>query len=107
LPCRARSRTARSGSWAERAEAARIYDLRSTFASNALAAGVAIVELARIMGTSVRMIERHYGALRDGARSAMADRLDALEAELERVARRGEGGRWCRRVGAGERSERR
>ena len=30
-----------------------------------------------------RMIERHYGALLDGARSAIADRLDALEAELE------------------------
>jgi integrase len=30
---------------------ARIYDLRSTFASNALAAGVTVYELARIMGT--------------------------------------------------------
>jgi hypothetical protein len=50
-----------------------------------LAAGVAIFELARIMGTSVRMIERHYGALLDGARTAIAGR-DALEAELERAA---------------------
>jgi integrase len=40
---------------------ARIYDLRSTFASNALAAGVTVFELAHVMGTSVRMIERHYG----------------------------------------------
>jgi hypothetical protein len=46
---------------------ARIYDLRSTFASNALAAGVTVFELARVMGTSVRMIERHYGTLLDGA----------------------------------------
>ena len=46
---------------------ARIYDLRSTFASAALAAGVPVFTLARIMGTSVRMIERHYGALLDGA----------------------------------------
>ena len=30
--------------------ARRIYDLRSTFASNALAAGVSVFELARIMG---------------------------------------------------------
>ena len=45
---------------------ARIYDLRSTFASNALAAGVSVFELARIMGTSVPMIERHYGTLIDG-----------------------------------------
>ena len=37
---------------------ARIDDLRSTFASNALAAGVSVFELARIMGTSVSMIER-------------------------------------------------
>lgn len=46
---------------------ARIYDLRSTFASDALAASVSVFELARVMGTSVRMIERHYGALLDGA----------------------------------------
>jgi hypothetical protein len=41
---------------------ARIYDLRSTFASNALAAGVTVFELARV-GTSVAMVERHYGTL--------------------------------------------
>ena len=46
--------------WAPAIEAAgiqrpaRIYDLRSTFASDALAAGVCVFELARIMGTSVR-----------------------------------------------------
>jgi integrase len=33
----------------------RIYDLRSTFASHALAARVSVFELARIIGTSVRM----------------------------------------------------
>src|SRR3954468_14666511 len=48
------------------AKPARIYDLRTTFASNALAAGVTVFELARVMGTSVHMIERHYGALLDG-----------------------------------------
>jgi hypothetical protein len=68
------------------ARPARINDLRSTFASNALAAGVAIFELAWIMGTSVRMIERRYGALLDGAHAGITGRLDALEAELERVA---------------------
>jgi integrase len=65
---------------------ARIYDLRSTFASNALAASVSVFELARIMGTSVRMIERHYGALLDGAGQGIAARLDALDAEREQVA---------------------
>jgi integrase len=68
---------------------ARIYDLRSTFASNALAAGVHEFELARVMGTSVRMIERHYGALIDGAHAGITSRLDALEAELERAAEDG------------------
>ncbi len=33
------------------------------------------------MGTSVRMIERHYGALLDGAGAGIAGRLDAFEAE--------------------------
>jgi Phage integrase family len=51
------------------AKPARVYDLRSTFASNGLAAGVTVFELARIMGTSVLMIERHYGALLDGAQA--------------------------------------
>ena len=36
-----------------------------------------IFTLARIMGTSVRMIERHYGALLDGAGADIADALDA------------------------------
>jgi integrase len=65
---------------------ARIYDLRSTFASNALAGNVTVFELAKVMGTSVLMIERHYGALLDGAHAGIAGRLDALEAELEKGA---------------------
>ena len=60
--------------------------MRDTFASNALAAGVTVFELAKIMGTLVRMIERHYGALLDGAHAGIAGRLDALEAELEKAA---------------------
>jgi integrase len=59
---------------------ARIYDLRSTFASNALAARISIYELARIMGTSIGMIERHYGALLDGSGADIARRLDAFAA---------------------------
>lgn len=77
--------------WAAAVEAsgvaipARFYDLRSTFASNALAAGVTVFELARVMGTSVRMIERHYRALLDGAHTVIASRLDAFETELEKA----------------------
>ena len=75
--------------WAPAIEAAaiatpaRIYDLRSTFASNALAAGVSVFELARVMGTSVAMIERHYGTLIEGAGADLARRLSAFEAEQE------------------------
>ena len=58
-------------------EPRRIYDLRSTFASQALAAGVSVFELARIMGTSVRMIERHYGTLLQGSGEAIRSKLDA------------------------------
>jgi integrase len=80
--------------WAPAVEAsgvrkpARIYDLRSAFASDALAAGVSVFELARIMGTSVRMIERHYGAMLDGTGAGIAARLDALDAERNRVVDR-------------------
>lgn len=56
---------------------ARMYDLRSTFASNALAAGITVYELARIMGTSVSMIEAHYGALLDTAHESLLERLDS------------------------------
>jgi hypothetical protein len=52
------------------AKPARLYDLRSTFASNALAAGITAYELARIMGTSVAMIERTTGAARYRAQVA-------------------------------------
>ena len=69
---------------------ARIYDLRSTFASDALAAGVGIHALARIMGTSVRMIERSYGILLDGALESIAGRLDALDASREPESLTGE-----------------
>lgn len=82
----------RRRTWAPAIEAAaiarpaRIYDLRSPFASDALAAGVGIRTLARIMGTRVRMIELHYGALLDGAGAGIAVRLDALDAERDRAA---------------------
>jgi integrase len=70
---------------------ARIYDLRSTFASDALAAGVSAFELARIMGTSVQMIERHYGALLDGAGADIARRLDAYDNEAAEEATSNDG----------------
>ena len=86
----------RRRTWAPAIEAsgiatpARIYDLRSTFASNALAAGIDVFELAKVMGTSVRMIERHYGALLTGAAAGMAGRLAAFEAEQEKAGENAE-----------------
>jgi integrase len=65
------------------AQPARIYDLRSTFASNALAAGVTAFELAKLMGTSVGEIERSYGVLVEGAHAGIAARLDALDGRNE------------------------
>jgi integrase len=59
------------------AKPARIYDLRSTFISNALANGLTVFETARVAGTSVKMIEAHYGALLDTAHESMLDRLEA------------------------------
>ena len=41
----------------------RIYDLRHTYATMSLAAGVSLFSLARRMGTSVEMIDRTYGHL--------------------------------------------
>jgi hypothetical protein len=41
-----------------------------------LAAGVSAFELARIMGTSVRIIERHYGTLRQDSGDAIRGKLD-------------------------------
>ena len=84
--------------WAPAIEAAgiptpaRIYDLRSTFASDAFAAGVPVFTLAKVMGTSVRMIEKSYGVLLDGAGAEIASRLDLFNAEQERAkAERSEG----------------
>jgi hypothetical protein len=44
---------------------------------------VPVFTLAKIMGTSVRIIERHYGALLDGAGDAIVGALDALDAERD------------------------
>jgi hypothetical protein len=62
----------------------RIYDLRHSFATEALAAGVLVYDLARIMGTSVRMIDLTYGHQARGSEDATRALLDARAA-----ARRG------------------
>jgi integrase len=51
----------------------RVYDLRHTFATFALRAGITTFELSRYMGTSLGMIDRHYGhhLARDGREHAI------------------------------------
>ena len=50
----------------------RIYDLRHTFSTFALRAGLSTFELSRYMGASLTMIDRHYGHLaRDGREHAI------------------------------------
>jgi integrase len=51
--------------------------LRHTFATEALAAGVSIFELARVMGTSVAMIDRTYGHLARDSEDSIRARLDS------------------------------
>jgi integrase len=58
----------------------RIYDLRHTFATFALRAGISTFEPSRYMGASLTMIDRHYGHLaRDGREHAIR-LLDDLSA---------------------------
>jgi integrase len=73
------------------------YQLRHTFATEALAAGISIFELARVMGASVKTIDKHYGHLARDSEQAIRARLDAkgrtywrrsgFRVRLRRVAR--------------------
>jgi integrase len=53
------------------------YCLRHTFATEALAAGISTFELSRLMGTSLTMIDRHYGHLARDSEAAIRARLNA------------------------------
>jgi integrase len=59
------------------------YHLRHTFATEALAAGVSIFELARVMGTSVKVIDKTYGHLARDSEAAIRARLDARGAQAK------------------------
>jgi integrase len=80
----------RTRNWKPAQEAAgidpvrRVYDLRHTFATFALRAGISTFDLSRYMGASLTMIDRHYGHLaRDGREHAirLLDTLNAGESE--------------------------
>jgi integrase len=77
--------TWRTREWYDALDAAGIakrgpYHLRHTFATEALAAGISTWELARLMGTSVAMIDRTYGHLARDAEESIRARLDARAA---------------------------
>jgi hypothetical protein len=57
---------------------AQSYDLRHTFATSALRAGISTFDLSRYMGASLTMIDRHYGHLARGGREHAIRLLDEL-----------------------------
>ena len=72
----------RTREWYDALDAAGIerrgpYHLRHTFATEALAGGVSIFELSRVMGASVKEIDRTYGHLAQDSEDAIRARLEA------------------------------
>ena len=67
----------------------RVYDLRHTFATFALRAGISTFDISRYMGASLTMIDRHYGHLardgRDHAINLLDTHATAEEASVHRV----------------------
>jgi integrase len=57
------------------------YSLRHTYASWAIAAGIGLFELSRLMGTGVEQIDRTYGHL-------LPDSLDRARTALDSFTRR-------------------
>jgi integrase len=64
----------------------RIYDLRHTYATFSLAAGVSLFTLSRRMGTSVAMIDRTYGHLASDAEEYERSLLDAFDSRDQPAA---------------------
>jgi integrase len=58
-----------------------LYDLRHTYATFALRAGISVFAVSRFMGSSIAMIDRHYGHLARDSREHAISLLDALAVE--------------------------
>lgn len=58
-----------------------LYNLRHTYATFALRAGVLVFAVSRFKGTSIAMIDRRYGHLADDSRDHAVALLDALAFE--------------------------
>ncbi len=59
------------------------YCLRHSFATEALAAGISTFELARLIGSSIEMIERTYGHLARDSEAQIRARLEAGAVSVE------------------------
>jgi integrase len=84
----------------------RPYDLRHTYATFALRAGVSIFDLSRFMGASLAMIDKHYGHLARDGREHAAALLDAYACETAAWTPSGRRA-WQRKPVQGQRSRRR
>jgi hypothetical protein len=58
-----------------------LYDLRHTYATFALRAGVPVFAVSHFIGTSIAMIDRNYGHLANDSREHAVSLLDALALE--------------------------
>ncbi len=58
-----------------------LYDLRHTYATFAMRAGVPVFAVSRFMGSSIAMIDYHYGHLAHDSRQHAVSLLDALALE--------------------------
>jgi integrase len=58
-----------------------LYDMRHTYATFALRAGVPVFAVSRFIGSSIAMIDRHYGHLANDSRQHAVALLDALALE--------------------------
>jgi integrase len=63
----------------------RIYDMRHTYATWSLAAGVSLFALSRRMGTSLQMIDQTYGHLAPDAEEQERTLLDAHDSRSRAV----------------------
>ncbi|WP_420454455.1 tyrosine-type recombinase/integrase [Rubrivirga sp.] len=83
-PTRKRVLTKRLQTLAERARVNKTvtaYALRHAYGTRMAAAGVPLLDLARLMGTSLRMIERHYGHYDPARGASHVDRVFGEGAE--------------------------
>jgi site-specific recombinase XerD len=64
----------------------RPYDMRHTYASESIAAGINLFDLSRFMGTSLREIDETYGHLVADSEERGRALLDAYDTRLGRVA---------------------